>query len=296
MLRTSGETVSSAVQRILNVQGSLDDLKEDLSTDYRRWKAVEKDLTAKKQLIEREIKAQEAMLLEQRSLQEKAARLRGDLALAKHAGAVQNQTQAQKREEWQKKQEALQEQIQALLDETNATERASWATIQETRNRTNVLRQNGSSAGQQALKANATATEFEEARAKHSIASSREQAVQLKALADVSRDKSRVSIALQAQSQLQWEHDRLAEQAHKVVMHREEIAKSRVDCDAKVRKLHDKLEETAQAIKDDAANIRRCQQMQAENSVKQERANECRLSSASAMHEARHGLPGSIGI
>jgi len=291
MLRSSGDRVSSTIQRMMGVQGSLDDLREDLSTEYLRWKAKEKTHLDKRAKLEREIKNHEAKLLAQKSQLEKAGRLRGDLALAKHADVEQNKTHAKMREGWQKKQEALQREIGGLLTDINDTQQTSLWMVAATHNRTDELRHNFTFAQEQALQANATVEEFQEARANHSTNAMRAQSEMLQQLASFQKQKETVMAALRAQHKLQWEHDRLAVQAKEVVRHREEVHATIVDCDAKVQKLNEQMAEVIENHEVGAVKLRECQLLQAENEKLQEKANQCRAASRSVSAEEVVGAP-----
>lgn len=276
VLQSSGDRVSHAVQRILGVQGSLDELKEDLSTEYERWKGRKKELLAQRVLLENEIKVREAALLEQNSLREMATRLRGDLALAKHVTAGVNQTQKQKRAAWATSQEAYRKEIQELLDEINSTHETRQATLVAIHNNTNALQKREWALAAELMASNTTIAEFEEARAKHMIVTSREQNELLKEVAKWQSKKDKISNALMAQHKLQWEHDRLADQAREVVKRRNEIELDRLDCDAKIQQMNSHLTATSKAMQDDTAKLRRCQLMQADNAALQGKANLCR--------------------
>lgn len=270
------------MQRILSVQGSLDELKEDLSTEYRRWKAKQQELMAKRQQLQLEIQERQARLLKQRSLRERAARLRGDLALAMHASHGQNETHAQRRAVRQQKGASLHSEIQTFLKEVNGTRQESWDTVAALHKHTDALRKNASSAIVEAIKANTTVTQFEEARAKRVFATSREQSVLLTELLEWQKQQSTVKNALLVQSQLQWEHSRLADQAHEVLKRREGIHVGRESCDATERQLHDRITENSEAMQQDTADMRRCQLQQALNAKLQDRANECRAATQSS--------------
>lgn len=275
VLSSSGDRVSTAVQRVLGVQGSLDELKQDLSTEYSRAKARQKDLAAQRLRLQYDIQGDRAKLLAQKSQRAHAGRLRGDLALAKHAYATVDKTQGEARNGWLRKQESLRKEILNLAIDINTTRTDMQKNIATAHNNTDVLRKRHSVLSKEILKSNKSLAEYEESRAKHSVVCSREQAAILKQVGILQQQKAIVTDKLHNQHRLQWEHKRLAEQAREVVKKREEIEQDRIDCDAKIRTFHDKLEETAEKLKEDSAALRDCQAMQAENAQLQAKANAC---------------------
>jgi len=276
MLQSSGDRVRFAVQRILGVQGSLEELKEDLSTEYRRWKTKKQELLDKRQQVQLHIQEQQAKLLKQRTLTERAGRLRGDLALVTQASRSQNQSHKQQREASQQQRATLKWSIQTSSKALESTHQESWAAVAAFHKNTEALRRNGSSAALEAINANKTITEFEEARAKSVFASTRDQSVLLKDLLVYQKQQGTVKNALQVQAQLQWEYGRLADQAHEVLKRREGVHVGRESCDLTENQLHDQITETSGAMQEDTAAMRRCQLQQALNAKLTDRANECR--------------------
>jgi len=282
LLRSSGDRVRVAVQRVLGVQGSLDELKEDLSAEYRRWKTKQQELVARRQQAQLQIQQRQAALLQQRALADKAGRLRGDLAVLAHASRSQNETQRQRREAWEKKEKSLRGEIHTFLKEVESVRQESWATVTAFHNHTDALRKNGSAAAVDAIKANKTIREFEEARARHVFNTSREQSALLKELLGWQKQQGTVKHALQVQAELQWEYGRLADQAHEVLKRRENVHVGRQSCDAAQDKLHEELTESSEAMQEDTKGLRRCQLQQALNQQMQNRANECRAAAVTS--------------
>lgn len=280
VLHSSGNRVSHSVQRLLGVQGSLDDLKLDISKEYVLWRAKKKELLVQHSQIEKDIQGHQAKLLEQASLQSLSLRLRTDLVQAVRMSADLNKTHDDSRQAWSKRKEALHSQAEALADEIHRAHQARQAALADLHNKTDATRKRQLDLVAEIMAANKSIADLEEKRAKHTVATSREEGDLLQQVGAQRRDKERVRTALEAQRKLQWEHDRLAEQAHEVVKKREEAEQQRLDCDEALRRMNAQLAALVTSLQHYNGKIRRCQLVEAENTELLGKVNKCKAAIA----------------
>merc|ERR1719238_2605806 len=84
-LRTANNNVGSTVEGVLNVEGSLTDMKKDLDHEYTRWKAKKKVLLSEREKMNSEKKRLQETLLQQEQLRDDLERTLGDVKAKKEA-------------------------------------------------------------------------------------------------------------------------------------------------------------------------------------------------------------------
>lgn len=276
LLRTSGNRVSQAVQRMLGVQGSLDNLKDDLSTEYQRWKVKQKEMLAQRDVTENKIRDYEAELLEQKSQRAQVFRLRGDLELATKATRAVNRSHEEQIPAMRKRRQALQDEVQQLVAEINSTHKERQATLVALHNETNNMRRRQLELTVKIMASNTSIADLEEQRAKHSVVASRSLTGLLSEVSTLKVEMEQLTSSVRAQRRLQWERGQLAERAREVVQQREEADQDDVGCENAVQRMNAELMSSATAMQEETAKLRQCQFMAAENAALQGKANKCK--------------------
>lgn len=280
-LWSSGDRVGHAVQRVLGVQGNLQEVKEDLYVEYARWNKKKQELVSERSRVEHEIASSKAMLRQQLSLHADASRLRGDLALAQRVMVDQEQKQTETREDWLKRQEVLRQEMGNLTSNIALTEQTRLSALAVHQSSIGEMRKNQSALNEEGAQANRTIAELVEARSNQTVTVWREQAGLLQELAVLQQHKVNVTTALHEQQRLEWVLNKLAAQAREVAEAREKARQEFEDCDAKIAKWNAELLATAQAMQADKAKLQECQTLQAENDGLVQKATACRAASAS---------------
>lgn len=268
--------MSSAVQGILSVESSLNDLKLDLGTEYGRWQAKQAALVADRSRYERQIKVDEVELLHQAKLKTEAVRLSGDLALLQRANHEANLTHTEAIKKWREKEEELMLEIQSLVSDIATEQREKNISIAAMQALSDAQRLQQLNHTKQILEANRTVQELKEARAKHGIVAAKEQQELLKKQDEVVKELHRVQAAVEDQQKLVLAHDRLADKAREVAQLREEVVQEKQGCTDTIRTINAQLARIAESKADDTNKLRECQAMDAENVKLQDKANQCR--------------------
>jgi len=276
VLRNSDDRVGLAVQSMLEVQGSLDDLREDLATEYKHWQAKKSELVAQRDGISTSIDAYQAALLEQKSARATAERLRTELAVAVEDLGKFNASREDSRRKWNETQEGLNKDIEALEKEIEAARVARWEIINATHNRTDGILRFQEEVQNETLVISEAYKKTEEARAAQKVLMSRQQAALLKESAVAREHIDDLNKILQEQAQLLAQHRRLGQQAAEVAARRHQLELKRVNCTESIQSMNNEVAALVQSTKTDTVELQRCQAIDAENQKTQAKINECR--------------------
>jgi hypothetical protein len=281
-MQLSGDEAGSALQGVLSVEGSLNELKVDLSTEYGRWKKKQSVLIGAQSDYQHELHRDEVDLHEQGHLRAEAVRLTGDLALVQRENLEAQKAHEAARRKWQGAQDALQLEVQALLADIEAEQRDWNVTLTNIHNASEMQRLKQMQYTADILAGNTTLVELQDARSKHGIVSSRAQRGLLQQQEAYQQESDAVKAMFRDQQRLQLEHTRLAQQARKVAERRAETNQHKENCDEKIHKLEAGLATLAQERKDDTVKLRACQAMSADNAALQEKVNQCQAAKRAA--------------
>lgn len=276
MLRNSDDRVGLAVQTMLEVQGSLDDLREDLATEYKHWQAKKSELVAQRDGISTSIEAYQAALLEQKSARSTAERLRSELAVVVEDSGKFNASREDSRRKWNETQEGLNKDIEALEKDIEAARVARWEIINATHNRTDGILRFQEEVQNETLVISEAYKKTEEARAAQKVLMSRQQAALLKESAVTREHIDDLNKILQEQAQLLAQHRRLGQQAAEVAAKRHQLEFKRVNCTESIQSMNNEVAALVQSTTTDTVELQRCQAIDAENQKTQAKINECR--------------------
>jgi len=276
VLRNSDDRVGLAVQSMLEVQGSLDDLREDLATEYKHWQAKKSELVAQRDGISTSIDAYQAALLEQKSARATAERLRTELAVAVEDSGKFNASREDSRRKWNETQEGLNKDIEALEKEIEAARVERWEIINATHNGTDGILRFQEEVQNETLVISEAYKKTEEARAAQKVLMSRQQAALLKESAVAREHIDDLNKILQEQAQLLAQHRRLGQQAAEVAARRHQLELKRVNCTESIQSMNNEVAALVQSTKTDTVELQRCQAIDAENQKTQAKINECR--------------------
>mmetsp|Transcript_61586 Transcript_61586/g.156502 ORF Transcript_61586/g.156502 Transcript_61586/m.156502 type:complete len:441 (-) Transcript_61586:38-1360(-) len=276
VLRNSDDRVGLAVQTMLEVQGSLDDLREDLATEYKHWQAKKSELVAQRDGISTSIEAYQAALLEQKSARSTAERLRSELAVVVEDSGKFNASREDSRRKWNETQEGLNKDIEALEKDIEAARVARWEIINATHNRTDGILRFQEEVQNETLVISEAYKKTEEARAAQKVLMSRQQAALLKESAVTREHIDDLNKILQEQAQLLAQHRRLGQQAAEVAAKRHQLEFKRVNCTESIQSMNNEVAALVQSTTTDTVELQRCQAIDAENQKTQAKINECR--------------------
>jgi len=127
-LRTSSNNLGSAIDKVLNVQGSLDEMEHELTGEYNKWKSRERALVGERDDLRADVARLQTMLADQKKLQEKEYSLQNEHALLRleNEKAVGDHKDA--RTKWATLRQALVQKVHELESQTPGTQgAAAWA-------------------------------------------------------------------------------------------------------------------------------------------------------------------------
>lgn len=282
MLRTSGNRVGDAAQQILAVQGNLDDMREDLHTEYDRFRKKHKDLIARRDELARMMKEHQASLMEQTSMRALAERLRGDLTAArKETGKVEAKHELDSKE-WKQQQLNLNKDIETVQKEIEEGALERQRVLNATRNRTDALLARQRLAEEETLRLNEAVRRTKSVRDQHMANTSRVESELLAQTTAVRRSMGDVQVALQGQAAISLEESRLAAQADAVARRRAEIDEKMYNCTQGLRVMDAQVAQATREADQATAELRRCQGVDAHNQELEAKISSCRAESVAS--------------
>mmetsp|Transcript_20734 Transcript_20734/g.45558 ORF Transcript_20734/g.45558 Transcript_20734/m.45558 type:complete len:325 (-) Transcript_20734:57-1031(-) len=125
LLRSSSNRVGKAVAAILQSQGELNDMRQELSSEYSAWREMQKTLMEERDRRQEEVAQLRDQVLQSRALENEKQRLQeGEHArLQRHAALVADAEG--KRKAWGPEQQRLKEEIAKLEAEMESTQQAT---------------------------------------------------------------------------------------------------------------------------------------------------------------------------
>jgi len=172
-------------------------------------------------------------------------------------------------------QNKLNKDIDMLIDDIQAAELRKQVMLNATQDRIDFVRDHQKHVQMDILdlRKNISAVQLE--RAQHHTWTSHEQGELLAQIAESRRQNDLVRQELKEQTIVQLERDRLADQAREVVRQREELESQRVNCSSRVQLMDLEIAATQKQYDDDTAELKRCQDIDAENQELQQALNRC---------------------
>lgn len=255
-------------------------MKEDLDTEYRRWKNKQKQLLAMRDSLTAKIASHKAALLTQQSLQSLAVRLQGDLRLATEETAKLNETRDEERDARRRKQAKLKRNIQHLQDDIDAVELKAVLTVNATQDRIDKVLEHQLDVQAEIMNTTKNISDVQHERAKQRLAAAHEHGKILAEIGDVREQTDEIQKRLEAQAVVLTERERLANQARKVVGDREMLERWRLHCAGKLQQLDAEVLATRRAMAEDTEELRQCQALDAQNQKLKDTVNQCRAKAA----------------
>jgi len=279
-LKSSGDRVGHAVQRILGVQSRLDDMVEDLSGEYGRWQLKQKELLTERSRINRETGLLQAQALKLTSLKATKDRVVGDLQVIGNQRRQSAALEALTRHQWLLEQAGLRHQIQSLMVSIEERQKFRRTSLEVLQNETHAIQQQQRDVQEEVANLNAQIAELQESRAKKRTAAAREHDSLLKEVASVQDEIKALQKELLSQAQLQVEHRRLAAQTAEVVQQREAYERRRVNCTQTLGQMDANIAAAKRSLEDANAAIISCQELDVVNQKLQGQLSECRAASS----------------
>lgn len=278
-LKQSGDRVGGAVQRILGVQGRLDNMYEDLSHEQVRWQMRQKELLRERDHINKEMG-----LLEQQAVKNKVLHARKDRAAGDVATQVQQRntfaTQEEElRRQWSREQEELRDQISNLTAQIASRQKFRVQRLQAIANETNAKQEQHRKLQTEIAKLNTNVSDFQASEVKRQTKVSKDHQGLLKEVGLLQDEIKAMQRVLLGQAQITAEQRRLAAQAAEVVQQREAYERSRGSCTKQLSALDASVAAAKHSLEASNAGIIECQGLDEANQKLQGQLSECRAAS-----------------
>lgn len=278
-LRSTKDSVGEAVQGVLEVQSSLDEMKHDLASEYDKWMRKKKDLTTENERLRSGIARMEAAKKDQASMREHVIRLAAELTSLQQ-GTQQIVDGTQKDKAFADKTRAdIQKQIGALEVQLKEAQKLKAEQDAAHVNADSIARTEIRALQAQVValtqKVEAKEAEVEHHQAvaaqNHSVLLTESDKLQAQ-LDDLQRKKVSQAEVLQNVEVLRR---RVTEQANQVVSQKKATETVKANCVAKKWEMEQQIAEAKKNIGQANAVIQDCQNVDAKNQELQAQLNGC---------------------
>lgn len=283
-LRASSRRVGEAVANVLQVQNSLDDMRQDLSGEYAIWGKKKKDLAAERGHLSEEITKLQTVLLGQGSLREEKVRL--ETALGEQRFTTQQITKAREGRvtHWTLQQDAIRKDIAMLEGQLHASQATKVQQIQNATARVVVVQAGNRQLQSEIFATNQQVFELSSILANRTVAFKEEHSLLLSEVAVLQTHihslQDDVVGRAKVQLELQRRWKRLAAQAGEVVLQKQELQGARGRCQQELAVMDGQIHVAQQEMQAGTAEFVSCQRLDSEGQTLQGQLNECRAASS----------------
>jgi len=275
ILRSSGSKVGAAVQHMLQVQGHLNSMRDNLANEYSRMKNEDKDLHGERDQLETKVNGLKADLVKQETLRAELTRLRKDLEAAIEEGKQLHERQkaANGDEQYHATLKQVISSLQKELEEGRASRSEALKKVRDQAveaMRDQVDLQNRT----QQLTDLMQQTEAERKQQHAAFLAEKEKLLQK--ANETNSQLTDIKKELHLQSEVLKEQRRLQARAQEVARERQALEAQRADCSHDIQEGNARVAAIARAFRKDTEELRRCQAMDADNQRIQAEINQCR--------------------
>jgi hypothetical protein len=278
-LRKSSNTVGNAVENVLGVEGSLDDMNKNLDEEYKRWILKKKVLVSDRDKLKSEIKHAKAALLEQKAMREEKERLEGRTKIEKGQNAKRVDGIKAAALKWKFEKSTWEDEIKLIQCQTANTERIKQERVEAANKKTaiikdanRVLQRNVFNLNKELNKLMVNFTEMK-------IQNNHTVSQELAEIEVVQKKIHALEEDLMAQAQLeeavQRARERVAAQAQEIVKQRAKITEAQGKCLTTKNNLNNDIEASKRTFNNMNDQMQQCQEVDAENQRLQAELNQC---------------------
>lgn len=284
-LRTANNNVGSTVEGVLNVEGSLTDMKKDLDHEYTRWKAKKKVLLSEREKMNSEKKRLQETLLQQNQLRDDLERTLGDVEAKKEANkkAAQLEAEAQARRANDRK--GMEEDIDALKCATKTIQQAKQKRLDAANRKTSILKDANRQLQEQVFHLNKEVNTLQVVSVKQNNTNKEAESALLARIEALQKQIHGLEKELVAQAQLEEGVQRVREQLNtqngEVVAQREKLTKAQSQCMMNKHHIVGDIEAFKRQLNDANTELMQCQNMDGQNQKLQADLNTCILTKRS---------------
>lgn len=278
-LRTASNNVGNTVEGVLDVEGSLTDMKKDLDMEYQRWKGKKKVLLSEREKLSSEVSRLKGVLLQQEETRQEVQRIKGNVAAqqAENVKAAAANKEAEARRALDRK--GMNEDIDALKCATKAIQQAKQVKIDEANKKTKALKEQNRILQQQVFKANQDFNTLVTTSLKLNVTNKATTSGFLGQVEALQNQIHGLEKDLVAQAQLEEmverARERLSTQSSETVRQREKLTAAQSKCMDNRHRVIDEIEAAKRSLNNANTEMMQCQNLDGENQRMQAELNEC---------------------
>lgn len=278
-LRTASNDVGNTVQGVLNVEGSLTDMKKDLDEEYSRWQVKKKALLGDESKLNAETARLKSMLLQQKDEREQVKRIQGEIAAEQ---AINVKKAGDNKEAEQKRaldRKGMEEDIEALQCATKTIQQAKQAAVDAANKKSALLKEQNRGLQEQVFNLNKDLTILTNSALKQNISNEAAVSGYLAEVQALQKQIHGLENELVGQAQLeemvQRTRERLVRQSAETVKQREKLTQAQAQCMETKKRAIKQIEEAKHNLNVANNEMVQCQNLDAQNQQLQATLNDC---------------------
>jgi len=264
-LRSGSNRVGSALQNLLEVQSTLEEMQEDMSGEYSRWEQKKQGLTTEKSRLQQEMVNLRETLKKQAAAREEAERLRGALALYSQYSHKTTLLRSEAQIRWHAEQASANKTIDALLVKLNNTGDYKVERVQEIMHVTQQCQEQNRAMQQQILTLNGQVQQLEDVRGRLNADSQSVHTKLLEKIKVLQDGMHSLQLKMIEQAKLRMDERRLSGRTSLLVRQRESIQNFEGACDKKLEDLDKQIASIRGSMSSLRSQAQQCQVTDAEN-------------------------------
>jgi len=280
-LRKSSNTVGSAVENVLGIEGSLEDMHKDLDEEYKRWMLKKKVLMGERDQMKSEIARAKGVLLQQKLMREEIERVEGRRKIEKGQNNKREASLKDRALKWKFEKNTWEDEIKAVQCQTANIERVKQERVEAANKKTSILKDENRKLQQNIFQLNKELNKLNVDFTEMKIRNNETVSQELGKIEVVQKKIHALEEALVAQAQLeeavQRARERVAAQTAETVKQREKITEAQSKCMTTKKALVNDIEASKHTFNSMNDQMVQCQEIDGENQKLQAELNQCIL-------------------
>jgi hypothetical protein len=280
-LRKSSNTVGSAVESTLGIEGSLDDMNKNLDEEYKRWILKKKVLMGERDQLKSEIARAKGILLEQKAMREEKERLEGRTKIQKGQNKKREDSIKADAMKWKFEKSTWEDEIKVVQCNTANIERVKQERVEAANKKTSILKDANRLLQRNVFDLNKEVNKLTVNFSEMKIQNNQTVSQELGKIEVVQKKIHALEEDLLAQAQLeeavQRARERVAAQASETVKQRAKITEAQGKCLTTKKTLETDIEASKHTFNNMNDQMMQCQELDGENQRLQAALNQCIL-------------------
>jgi hypothetical protein len=280
-LRKSSNNVGNAVENVLGIEGSLDDMHKDLDEEYKRWLIKKKVLLAEQEKLKSETSRLKGDLLLQKKMRADKERIEGRVRIQKEDNKNQAEANKEARMKWALEKKGLETEIKALQCQTKSVQKIKQVRVDTSNQESFRLKDKNRAYQQQVFQLNKELANLTAAAVTQKINDKKIASDLLSKVEGLQKQIHGLETELLAQAQMeemvQRARERLLAQTDETVKQRNKIKEGQEKCLNTKHQMENDVEAAKKLLNQANTEMAQCQNLDGENQKIQAALNECVL-------------------